>query len=354
MASAALAIVIVTYDSAGHIGATLDALRPQLEPGDELCVVDCASPAGPPTAEVARHAPTARLIALAENAGFAGGANVGAATTTAPLILLLNPDCVAQPGALAALRASAEAQPRWGCWQALVTLPGGGEINTSGGITHWLGFGWTGEYGAAVPPAGAALREVSFASGAACVVRREAWDAVGGFDPDYFMYAEDVDLSFRLRLAGWGVGVVLDARVEHDYGFTKGDYKWFLLERNRWWTVLATYPSALLWPLLPALLGTELVVLVVAARSGWLPAKLRAQAAVLRSLPRALARRRRVQATRRIPASAFAGYLSARLDSPFLDAAAAGRLPQTLQAAYWRVVVRWAERSPNSLARRSA
>ena len=88
--------------------------------------------------------------------------------------------------------------------------------------------------------------EVSFASGAALVVRREAWEAVGGFDERYFMYGEDLDLGLRLWLHGYRVGVVPAARVDHDYTFAKGGWKWFMLERNRWWTVLGDYPGALL------------------------------------------------------------------------------------------------------------
>jgi N-acetylglucosaminyl-diphospho-decaprenol L-rhamnosyltransferase len=341
MASApAFAIVIVTYDSAGHLPATLDALRGQLGPGDELRVVDCASPQGAPADVLARHAPAAALTALDENLGFAGGANAGARATTAPLLLFLNPDCVVQPGALDALRAAAASQPDWGAWQALVTLPGGEAVNTAGGVTHWLGMGWSGDYGAPVASRATAPHEVSFASGAALVVRREAWDVTGGFEPAYFMYGEDLDLSLRLRLAGWGVGVVPEAHVEHDYEFTKGDYKWFSLERNRWWTVLGAYPAALLWPLLPALLAGELALLVIAARGGWLPSKLRAQRAVLRSLPWALRRRRRVQSTRRMSARAFAAGLSDRLDSPFLGAAAETRAARTLQSAYWAAALR--------------
>jgi N-acetylglucosaminyl-diphospho-decaprenol L-rhamnosyltransferase len=337
----AIAVVIVTYDSARHLPATLDALSAELGPDDELHVVDCGS-SDDPAAVVARHAPRAVFTPLGDNLGFAGGACAGAHASAAPLLLFLNPDCVVQPGALAALRAAASARPGWGAWQALVTLPGGQTINTSGGITHWLGFGWTGEYEHPVPPADAPLREVSFASGAALVVRREAWDAAGGFEPSYFMYAEDVDLALRLRLAGWGVGVVPAARVEHDYEFAKGDYKWFLLERNRWWTVLAAYPAALLLPLLPALLGAELVLLAVAARGGWLSAKLRAQWTVLRTLSWSLARRRRVQATRRVSARAFAASLSDRLDSPFLGPVAEVPAARTLQSAYWAVALRCA------------
>src|SRR4051794_693803 len=127
----ALAIVIVTYDSARHLPATLDALRPQLGPADELHIVDCASPEGAPVGALARHAPGARLTVLRENAGFAGGAAAGANATTAPLLLFLNPDCTAAPGALDALRAAAAQQAGWGAWQALVTLSGGQTINTS-------------------------------------------------------------------------------------------------------------------------------------------------------------------------------------------------------------------------------
>ena len=147
-----------------------------------------------------------------------------------------------------------------------MTLPGGERVNTSGGVTHYLGFGWSGQHGEPTASVGEGRREVSFASGAALVVRRSAWDRVGGFDPDYFMYGEDLDLSLRLWLAGFAVGLEPGARVAHDYEFSKGAEKWFLLERNRWLTVLGVYPRALLALTLPALLFSEIALLVVAAR----------------------------------------------------------------------------------------
>ena len=196
---------------------------------------------------------------------------------------------------------------------------------------HWLGFGWAGRLGLPVEQVPPAPVEVGFASGAAMVVRRADYDAVGGFDPDYFMYGEDLDLSLRLRLAGRGVGLIPAARVEHDYAYVKGDYKWFHLERNRAWTVIATYPGPLLALLLPALLGFELALLAVAARDGWLGAKLRAQVAVVRTLPAAAAPPP-PRAARRSPAAAFAAALTADLDSPYLSAPPAAA---RAQAAYW-------------------
>jgi N-acetylglucosaminyl-diphospho-decaprenol L-rhamnosyltransferase len=277
--------------------------------------------------------PWARLLRRDDNVGFAGGAVLGAAATRAPLLLFLNPDAVPAPGCLDALRHGAPAG--WGAWQALVTLPGGELVNTSGNLVHWLGFGWAGGLGTPVAEVPPAPHEVGFASGAALVVRREAWTAVGGLDPAYFMYGEDLDLSLRVRLAGYGVGIVPAARVEHDYDFAKGSYKWFHLERNRAWTVLAVYPGALLALAAPALLAFEVALLAVAARDGWLGAKLHAQAAVLRTLPAALRRRRRI--ARRIDAATFAAALTASLDSPHLVAPTAA---VRAQAAYWRIVTR--------------
>ena len=102
----------------------------------------------------------------------------------------------------------------------------------------------------------------------------------------------------------------------HGYEFDKGPEKWFLLERNRWRTLLVTYPPALLWLLAPALAAGELAPFV-AARDGWLSAKLRAQLATIAGLPR---RSSAAVASphRRIAAAAFAAQLTAELDNPYL------------------------------------
>ena len=334
-----LAVIVVCHDSAQEIAGTLAALGDQLGPDDELVVVDNAS--GDATSAVARRAaPEATVIETGANLGFAGGANAGAAASSAPLLLFLNPDAVPAPGCLDALRACAAARPDWGAWQALVTMADGRVVNTAGNEVHFLGFGWAGRCGEPVQAVGDRPEPVGFASGAALVVRREAWDAVGGFDERYFMYGEDLDLSLRLRLAGWGVGLEPRAMVAHDYTFAKGAYKWFYLERNRWWTILGAYPARLLALLLPALLAFEVALLPVAWRGGWLAAKLRAQAAVVRLLPAMLRRRRAVQAQRTIGDQTFAAALTASLDSPYL--AAVARVPAivALQAAYWRAVRR--------------
>jgi N-acetylglucosaminyl-diphospho-decaprenol L-rhamnosyltransferase len=334
----ALAVVIVTYDSAPHIAATLAALEGQLREDDELIVVDNASRDG--TAAVVRSA-TSRAVVLRQerNLGFAAGCHAGAAASRAPFLLFLNPDSVPDEGCLEALRSAGHKRGSWGAWQALVTMDGGATINTSGNVTHFLGMGWAGRCGQPLAAGPSQPAEVTFASGAALVVRREAWQQLGGFDRRYFMYGEDLDFGLRLWLSGWRLGVIPAARVEHAYEFAKGGRKWFLLERNRWWTVIGDYPTPLLLLVLPPLLAAEPALLTLAGQGGWLREKLRAQVAVVRELPRIVARRRHIQAQRRISAGEFARRLTADLDSPYLAGAARLPLLPALQRAYWRLIL---------------
>ena len=339
MTEDAIAVVMVTYNSAERVGATLAALNPQLGDGDELVVVDNCSRDG--TAMTVRGAaPHVLVLEQPANLGFAAGCNVGVRATRAPLVLLLNPDAQPRPGCVEALRRVAAERPSWAAWQALVTMNDGELINTAGNVIHYLGMGWSGRCGEPVETAPEDPVEVAFGSGAALVVRRSDWERLGGFDERYFMYGEDLDLGLRLWLAGRPVGLVPAAQVEHDYEFAKGGRKWFLLERNRWWTVLSTFPAPLLALVLAPLLLCEFALLVVAAREGWLRNKLRAQAAVLRQLVDIGTRRRQVQATRRVSPGAFAQHLTASLDSPYLAGLAAVPILPALQRGYWALVLR--------------
>ncbi|HEY1689699.1 MAG TPA: glycosyltransferase family 2 protein [Solirubrobacteraceae bacterium] len=330
----AIAIVVVTHGSAEHMASLASAVQAQLRDRDEFVIVDNASNDGTP--DIARSLTRATVIESGQNLGFAGGCHVGAQATNAPLLLFLNPDCRMQPGCLERLREAARIHPEWSAWQAVVMLDEA-RINTSGGVVHFLGIGWAGDCEASISALPDDDQEVAFPSGAAMVVRREAWLALKGMDPTYFMYGEDLDFGLRLWLAGHRVGLAQAARAVHGYEFDKGSYKWFYLERNRWRTLLSVYPASLLLLLAPALLASELGLLVIAARGGWLGSKLRALVAAAAELPHTLVRRRAVQSTRQIGAAEFAAHLTASLDSPYLETAGSVRC---LQAAYWRLVRR--------------
>lgn len=330
-----IAAVIVAHNSADHLPTLIGALLEQLEPPDEIIVVDNVSTDG--SADVARSvSDRVSVIEPGFNGGFAAGCHVGVERSTAPLLLFLNPDSIPRAGCIQRLRAAASEHPDWGAWQAAVMISED-LINSDGGIVHYLGFGWAGHCGAPAAELPRGPRDVTFPSGAGFVIRRAIWNELGGLDASYFLYCEDLDLGLRLWSAGYRVGLVPEAQVLHQYEFDKGRRKWFWLERNRWRTILSVYPTSLLLLLSPALVASELALVLISARDGWLAMKLRAQASVIVGLPRVLRRRQHLQGSARISPAEFASHLTASLDSQHLPI---GHLPWLVrgQAAYWAAV----------------
>ena len=338
MAGDRLSVVVVTYNSVSAVGLTLAALVEQLGAEDELIVVDNASSDG--TLAVVRElAPSAVVVANAGNAGFAAAANAGGEQATGELLLFLNPDATPAPGFVEAIRAPLCDERGWTAWMGLVTAERGRVVNTNGGVLHFTGLAWAGEAGAPAPGSLAGPREVAFVSGACLAIPRAEWVRAGGFAESFFMYQEDVDLSLRLRLTGGRLGIEPAAVVDHEYEFAKGRAKWRLLERNRWATIVRCYPGRLLLVLAPALVATELALLVVAAVGGWFPQKVIAALEAARALPRLLRERGELQHERVISAHAFATWMTPDLSSPFLGRAGRSRILRAGLRAYYRVAL---------------
>jgi GT2 family glycosyltransferase len=333
-----MSIVIVTLDEAEFIRPCLHALLPQLDPGDELVVVDNGSRDGTPEI-VADVAPDARILRLRGNPGYMAACNAGAAAASGDLLVLLNPDTTVAPGFADAIRRPLTDGRGWAAWQALLTQKDGAEVNTSGGVVHYTGISWAGEVGRPAAAVPAEPREVGFASSACLALPRVRWEEVGGFPERFFLYFDDVDISLRLRLGGGAIGIEPGARVEHHYDFSRRAFKWRMLERNRWATIIRTYPGALLALLAPALALTDLALLAIALAGGWAGQKLAAYADVARALPRLLEERRRIQAAGRVGPAEFARHLTAELSSPFLGPVARVRLVRWGVRAYWSAVL---------------
>jgi GT2 family glycosyltransferase len=335
-----LAVIIVTHRCREALTETLPALTRELEPGDELIVVDNAS--GDGTAERARElAPGGRVLEAGANLGYGAGNNLGAEAATAELLCFLNPDAVPASGFREALAAPLRDGLAWGAWQGLVTAQGGTIVNTRGGAVHFTGIAWAGGAGERLepPPSEPSTPEPGFVSGACLVIPRALFRELGGFAEELFLYHEDVDLSLRLRLAGHRLGVAAGARVDHDYEFDKGPAKWRFLERNRWATLIRTYPAPLLWLLAPALLATEAAVLAAAVAGGWAGPKLASWADLARWLPRLWRERQAIAHTRAVGSRQFAAALTPALDSPYLGGVARSRLVGAALRAYWAVVL---------------
>lgn len=258
-------IIVVTYNSARWRERQAQALAAQTDTRWRLVVIDNASD----LAERPRASDFpfgVEVIQNEHNVGFAKANNTGAIDRSSPYLIFLNPDAFPEPGWLAALIATAERYPQAaaiGSTQLRADAPG--VFDGVGDVLHASGFAyraWHGKRRAAAPP----LSETFSACGAAMLVRREAFEAMGGFDERYFCFFEDVDLGFRLRLAGWRVVQAPDAVVAHVGGGSTGQrsaFAEFHGARNRLWTFFKCMPAWLFWPLLPAhLVGTMLLASV--------------------------------------------------------------------------------------------
>jgi GT2 family glycosyltransferase len=223
-----VAVAIVSWNTRDLLRRCLESFATEVDSGRcEVWVVDNASSDG--SAEmVAADFPWVRLEASKENLGFGPAINLVAGRTDTPWFGVANADIALQPGALDALIAAGAADPGAGAIAPRLILPDGSTQHSV------YAFPTIGSTLVVASGAGRAIRSlgernlllgmfdaerprrVPWAIAAFLLVRREAWDAIGGFDEHQWMYAEDLDIGWRLHKAGWETRYEPDARVEHE------------------------------------------------------------------------------------------------------------------------------------------
>jgi N-acetylglucosaminyl-diphospho-decaprenol L-rhamnosyltransferase len=231
----AVAAVVVNFQSGPALAHCVAQLRE--ESPAELVVVDNGSSDGS-LREVGDRFPDVEVVAPGSNLGYGAAANRGAAATTAPFLLVCNPDLDVHPGTLAALLASLVDDPGCALVGPLIRDAQGKRYPSARRFPNLIQAAGHGLLGIFLPDnpftrayhqshldgpdgaegAGAKSETVDWVSGACFLVRRSAFEQVGGFDESYFMYAEDVDLCWRLGRVGWRVLYLPSAEVTHLQG----------------------------------------------------------------------------------------------------------------------------------------
>jgi GT2 family glycosyltransferase len=229
-----LTVIIVNYNAGDELRQALRSVADACADIEwEAIVVDNASTDGS-AAAVPGFVPHARLLQNAANVGFGRAVNQATAASSAPQILLMNPDCQLTPAALSTLRAALEEEPSCAVAGPRILDPDGSVQGSARGDPDMLTgmFGRTGALRALLPSlptakrnvvvdeaiAAGAPRVVDWVSGACMLIRRSALEAVGGFDERYFLYWEDADLCRRLRQQGYHVRYVPAAVAVHTVG----------------------------------------------------------------------------------------------------------------------------------------
>jgi GT2 family glycosyltransferase len=298
-----VAVVIPTWNSAALLPRLLDSLAAQSEP-IELLAVDNGS--GDGTVELLRERGVPHLT-LSENAGFAAAVDRGAARTAAPFVMPLNADTELEPGCITALLEALREDPGLGGVAPRILQVEGERRDVAAARLYSVGQGLTRDGRAVELGAGEEQssetrrrRDLFGVCGAACLLRRDLFSELGGYDESFFSFYEDVDLNARAQVAGRRFAYVPDAVVWH-----LGNASWLvgaprpgawnarLVARNRIVTQARFMPLAAV----PRILAVEIGSLLRAARERRLGATLRGKLEGLRRLPRALRERRRLAAS---------------------------------------------------------
>lgn len=250
-------IIIPTYNGATLLAACLDTLRQQSLQDFRVTVVDDGSTDGTATMLTGQY-PEVSVIRRERNSGLVAACNAGIRTTRADYVCLLNNDTEAEPGWLAALVAALDRAPAAGSAASKMLLfdqrdtlhsAGDGFTVTGLPLNHGVWQRDTGRYDQQHEPFGPCA--------GAALYRRTALDAVttspdGPLDPALFMYCEDVDLNWRLQLAGYRCVFAPTARIYHHLSATGGGpFASYWVGRNLLLVLAKNYPLPLLrryWP----------------------------------------------------------------------------------------------------------
>lgn len=264
-----ISVIIVNYNGERFLRDCLDSLNSQTFRDYEVILVDNCSSDGS-IEIITREYPHITLIQNTTNVGFAGGSNQGIRIARGVYILTLNNDTRLTPTFLNNIVRAMEEDPQVGICASKMLLPNG-RINSTGLCISRSGAAWN--RGMSEPDTGQynQEQEVFGACAGAALYRKTMLDDIGLFDDDFFMYMEDVDLSFRAHLAGWKCVYIPSAVLEHHHGGTAGfssDIAVYYGNRNIVWMIFKNFPAIVLLTSLPWIIGRNIGVVLYYSLGG--------------------------------------------------------------------------------------
>lgn len=314
-----ISVIIVNYNSGNRLHRCLDALEAQSFRDFETIIADNGSTDGSEATGENRNVST-RLLKLGENLGFAAANNRAAEIAKGEWLVFLNPDAYARSDWLSAFSSASKQYPEIDAFGATQldaenpdTLDGAGDVYHALGLTYRAKSGHPANE---TPPD----HDCFSACAAAMMIRKSRFDELNGFDERFFCYGEDVDLGFRLRLAGRKIMQLQNAVVLHEGSGVTGRFSEFTVyhgNRNRIWLTHKNMPTAIYWWLGPAQLIANLALMTRYARIGCARAYCRALIDGYGGLASLHASRRSIQQHRKTSASEIAGAMTWSLGKIF-------------------------------------
>lgn len=316
MPESSVTVIVVDWNGGDMLIECLSRLTAQSVPPSRILVMDNGSTDG--SARRAAVVPGVDVRYLGANLGFAAAVNRALEECDTEFVALLNPDAFPDTGWLKSLLLAAGTEPGVAALGSCQLIYGShGIVDGVGDVYHLSGLVWRSGHGHVRSEVYDVNSEIFSPCAAAALYRRAALVELGGFDEDYFCYLEDVDLGFRLRLAGYRSIYVADAVVHHVGSATTGgqrsDFAVYHGHRNLVWTYIKNMPPSLFWLLLPLHLFMNIATIVYLTLRGQGKVILVAKLDAVKGISQAWRKRKSIQSDRRARTSDIWHLLDKRL-----------------------------------------
>ena len=330
--------IIVNWNGKDVLIDCIKSLLEQDYPELEIIVSDNGS-ADDSAAYVREHFPSVLLLENGSNLGFGGAVNRGLALASGNYLIFLNNDLYLRQDSISELASLLDADNTIGAAVPnILYYEKRGIINSFGVLINYSGIACPNLVDCQDSDT---LRSHETACGGIFMFRRETYEATGGFDEDLFLYHEDHDLSWQIRLLGKKIMVTPKAVIYHHYHFHKGKGKFHSSEKNRLHILLKNMEWTTLSLVFPALVVVEFAQLAHSLMNGWFILKIKSYFELLEILPRILQKRRQIQRRRRVGdgeiTRLYQGTLAVSgVKHPLMD-----NILSPVLNAYWNLIRAW-------------
>lgn len=317
-----VSIILITWNNKKYLQTCLDKLANQTIQNFEVIIVDNGSEDKTLDELHLKNFAGGTLIhRLSSNLGFTVANNIGVHLAHGKWLALLNADAFPQPDWLEKLVRLTEEKPGYASYTSRQIQENSIQLlDGAGDSYHVTGLAWRRYYNKPVQEYGKKLEEVFSACPAAALYSRKDFLQAGGFDEDFFSYFEDVDLGFRLRLAGKKCLYVPEAIVHHVGSASTGkrsDFSVYYGYRNMIWTFFKNMPSPLIWYFLPIHIATVMFFVVYLSMRGQGKIITKAVIDAIRGLPKVIKKRKIIQRNKKIKTSDLLKIMSTGLLEPY-------------------------------------
>ena len=327
--------IIVNWNDKDVIIECIQSLLDQDRSEIEVIISDNGSKDGS-IEYLQRSFPSIKIIENGKNLGFGSAINKGLVIAKGDYIIFLNSDLKLNPKCIGELVKLLESDSNiGGAIPKILHIDQQNTINSLGVLINFTGIAYPNLLGQKDPDW---IEPFESACGGIFMLRREVYETVGGFDEDLFLYHEDHDLSWRIRLAGWYLKVNPKATMYHHYKFNKGVRKYYSSEKNRLYLLVKNMEVKTLVLIFPALLIVEISQLFHAAINNWFFLKAKSYIELLALLPRILVKRKKQKHLRRVPDKEITRIYQGTLAVSGIKNPLLTHLLSPLLNTYWRLI----------------